>query len=107
MLKFSPREEQIVDIKTENEFYTEVFSWGSDRHGQLGLGIDVSSDPTYTIPRFCSYNITIKQVSCGLNHAGFVTCKSPSLFYTFRIKLPLHDGEQLARLAWNRRAFRS
>jgi hypothetical protein len=34
MLKYSPRQdEHILDIKTENEYYTEVFSWGSDRQG--------------------------------------------------------------------------
>jgi hypothetical protein len=36
LAKYSPfrnEEELIVDIKTENEFYTEVFSWGSDRNG--------------------------------------------------------------------------
>jgi alpha-tubulin suppressor-like RCC1 family protein len=27
-----------LDVTTEGEFYTEVFSWGSDSHGQLGLG---------------------------------------------------------------------
>lgn len=45
--KYSPYrhdEEQIVDIKTESEFYTEVFSWGSDRFGQLGLGVELTSD---------------------------------------------------------------
>lgn len=64
-----------MDIKTESEFYTEVFSWGSDRQGQLGLGVDNNKELNYSIPRFCSYNITIRQVSCGLNHAGFITCK--------------------------------
>jgi len=64
-----------VDIKTESEFYTEVFSWGSDRLGQLGLGVDTGKESNYCIPRFCSYNITIRQISCGLNHAGFITCK--------------------------------
>ncbi|MFO0116131.1 MAG: hypothetical protein ACK521_00410 [bacterium] len=36
LAKYSPfrnDDEPIVDIKTESEFYTEVFSWGSDRHG--------------------------------------------------------------------------
>lgn len=74
--KYSPHkgsEDTLIDIKTENDFYTEVFSWGSDRYGQLGLGVDMASEHNYTIPRFCSYNITIRQVSCGLNHAGFIT----------------------------------
>lgn len=75
--KYSPQhkgsEETLLDIKTENDFYTEVFSWGSDRYGQLGLGVDMASEHSYSIPRFCSYNITIRQVSCGQNHAGFIT----------------------------------
>ena len=27
-----------MDIQTEPDFYTEVFSWGNDEFGQLGLG---------------------------------------------------------------------
>jgi len=27
-----------MNIQTESEFYTEVFSWGDDEFGQLGLG---------------------------------------------------------------------
>ena len=64
----------IVDIHTnEGEFYTEVFSWGCDKAGQLGLGIQLSGEQSYPVPRFCSYNITIRTVSCGLNHAAFIT----------------------------------
>ena len=95
-----------MDIKTENEYYTEVFSWGSDRYGQLGLGVDMASrDPNYTIPRFCSYNITIRQVSCGLNHAGFVTCKcfaSLNLDIFNREQLRVHNGLKLLRTARHR-----
>jgi len=30
----------VVDIQTEGEYYTEVFSWGNDNDGQLGIGED-------------------------------------------------------------------
>ena len=37
--------DKIVDIQTEDMYYTEVFSWGSDHAGQLGLGSgELSSD---------------------------------------------------------------
>jgi len=34
-------DEMILDIHTQKneEFYTEVFSWGADNRGQLGLGL--------------------------------------------------------------------
>ena len=54
--------------------YTEVFSWGTDQSGQLGLG----SHPigkTYPIPRYCTYNISIMQIACGDDHAAFITSK--------------------------------
>jgi len=58
------KESVIVDIHTEGEYYTEVFSWGSDTEGQLGLGIQqisgASAEQNYPVPRFCSYNITIR-----------------------------------------------
>ena len=66
--------DQILDIQTEDNFYTEIFSWGSDHAGQLGLGSgELSSDQNYPAPKFCSYNISIKEVSCGQSHAIFVT----------------------------------
>ena len=48
-----------------------MFSWGSDHHGQLGLAGSEAS--THTVPRFCSYNILIEQVSCGGAHAVLLT----------------------------------
>ena len=32
------RSDIVVDIQTEGEYYTEVFSWGNDSEGQLGIG---------------------------------------------------------------------
>lgn len=52
--------------------YTEVFAWGGDHHGQLGLA---SRQPgkTYNIPRYCSFNVFIKELACGEEHAAFIT----------------------------------
>jgi len=56
--------------------FTEVFSWGSDRYGQLGLGQQMSQGKALqTTPRFCSYNIPILQIACGEKHAAFLTSK--------------------------------
>lgn len=53
------------------EDFTEVFVWGSDQFGQLGLGNN--QHKTYSLPRFCSFNILIKSVSCGDQHSGFIS----------------------------------
>jgi alpha-tubulin suppressor-like RCC1 family protein len=56
--------------------FTEVFSWGSDRFGQLGLGPQMSEGKaSHGLPRLCSYNIPIHQISCGARHAAFITSK--------------------------------
>ena len=56
------------------EAFTEVFAWGSDHSGQLGLGGSVGK--TYSIPRLCSFNVIIKEISCGEEHAGFISLQS-------------------------------
>ena len=67
--------------------FTEVFSWGSDRHGQLGLGKNLQSQKQfYSIPRFCSYNIAISQVACGSSHSVFITSNP---LYSLNIVLAL------------------
>ena len=64
------------DLQPPQEF-TEVFSWGSDRHGQLGLGKQANgTQVNYDVPRLCSYNIPILQVSCGASHTALITSKS-------------------------------
>lgn len=60
--------EIVVDIQTEGEYYTEVFSWGNDSEGQLGIGENrnqsegqlIAANNSHSVPRFCSYNITIR-----------------------------------------------
>ena len=51
--------------------YTEVFAWGGDHFGQLGLAAK-QTGRTYCTPRFCSFNVLIKQVACGEEHAAFI-----------------------------------
>jgi alpha-tubulin suppressor-like RCC1 family protein len=60
--------------------YTEVFVWGEDRNGQLGIDSQTKLTAQngqragyIEIPRSCSFNIVIKQVSCGERHSGIVT----------------------------------
>lgn len=54
------------------EGYTEIFVWGSDTSGQLGLGTE-NRDKKYVSPIFCSFNILIKDISCGEDHSGFIS----------------------------------
>ena len=49
-----------------------MFSWGLDNCGQLGLGT-TSRDKRYAHPVFCSFNILIKDISCGEDHSGFIS----------------------------------
>lgn len=54
------------------EGYTEVFSWGNDTSGQLGLGSHTTGK-AYCSPRFCTFNVLISQISCGDEHAAFIS----------------------------------
>ena len=61
--------------------FTEIFSWGCDSQGQLGLGLMQTFDARegdnkgelYPIPRFCTYGIIIREISCGEEHSAFIT----------------------------------
>ena len=56
----------------ESEGYTEVFVWGTNSYGQLGLGDD-KSNRNYCLPKFCTFNVIILKVSCGEEHSAFIT----------------------------------
>jgi len=60
------------DSKEKSEGYTEVFAWGADRYGQLGLG-NKHGGRCYCIPRFCTFNVVIRRVACGEEHSAFIT----------------------------------
>ena len=51
--------------------YTEVFVWGSNQKGQLGLGRNSQQD--FVLPRFCSFRTIILAAACGDEHSLFVT----------------------------------
>jgi alpha-tubulin suppressor-like RCC1 family protein len=51
--------------------YSEVFVWGADHFGQLGLG-KKDRGKCYSLPRCCTFNVRIKQVACGEEHAAFI-----------------------------------
>lgn len=51
--------------------YSEVFVWGADHFGQLGLG-KKETGKRYSLPRCGSFNALIKRVSCGEEHAAFI-----------------------------------
>jgi alpha-tubulin suppressor-like RCC1 family protein len=52
------------------EDYTEVFVWGSNEQGQLGLDSDQT---VFTLPRFCSFRTLISSAACGDEHTLFLT----------------------------------
>jgi alpha-tubulin suppressor-like RCC1 family protein len=61
---------------------TEVFIWGSDRNGQLGLGDGSERDRNLAkgmerfvnaSPRMSMFGMPIKLVACGDDHSAFVT----------------------------------
>lgn len=73
------------------EDYTEVYLWGGtlylfffldlkiDNHnGQLGLGKNNQNvKKSYLTPLICSFSLIIKEVSCGAEHAAFLTSNPP------------------------------
>ena len=73
---------EVVDGMTiDNEWYTEVFAWGSNHAGQMGLGANqsgishygVAQPKAFPFPRFCTFNVAIRSISCGEEHAAFIT----------------------------------
>ena len=53
------------------EGYTEVYVWGGDHFGQLGLaGRQIGK--TYSVPKICGFSVLIKEISCGEEHTGFI-----------------------------------
>eukprot|EP00347_Sterkiella_histriomuscorum_P009585 403340643 len=70
---------QDSQIQQEIVPYTQFFSWGSDQYGQLALANQEDDDnynnqPQFSdVPKSLSFDIIIKQISCGENHAGFIS----------------------------------
>ena len=57
------------------KIYTELYGWGNNSFGQLGLG-ERTKEP-YKLPRIYSFQIVIQSVSCGEYHS---LCLSSSGF---------------------------
>ena len=52
----------------------EVYVWGDDSRGQLGLsGIYGEHQLNFELPQICSFGILIKQVACGEYHTVFAS----------------------------------
>eukprot|EP01022_Parablepharisma_sp_SALTPOND_P013866 TRINITY_DN1861_c0_g1_i1.p2 TRINITY_DN1861_c0_g1~~TRINITY_DN1861_c0_g1_i1.p2 ORF type:complete len:938 (+),score=121.27 TRINITY_DN1861_c0_g1_i1:12015-14828(+) len=51
---------------------SEVFAWGSDKYGQLGLGSKAMSR-CYCIPRTRTFDFSIKKIACGRSHTAILT----------------------------------
>jgi len=51
---------------------TELFVWGSDKYGQLGLG-NKNAARCYCVPRLCNFNISIMKVACGSFHTAILS----------------------------------
>lgn len=49
----------------------QVLVWGSDAHGQMGIGN--SKNLGYCIPRLCQFDISIAKISCGAAFSAFIT----------------------------------
>lgn len=63
-----------MDSEAAASMMTEVYSWGTDKHGQLGLGEKFShGKQVYPVPKCCSYNIAISKIGCGDDHSIFIT----------------------------------
>ena len=60
--------EIVVDIPTE------VYFWGNDFCSAVEEKNDRLASSICT-PRLCSFKLSIKMISCGTDHTGFLTCK--------------------------------
>lgn len=70
----SASKEVELDSEAAASMVTEVYSWGTDKHGQLGLGEKFShGKQVYPVPKCCSYNIAISKIGCGDDHSIFIT----------------------------------
>ena len=65
----------MVQQSSEKYLYTEVYVWGSDTCGQLGLELQhrTNTNNFYSLPKSCSFNVLIKQVACGAHHTAMLT----------------------------------
>ena len=83
-------------------FFDQVFAWGSNATGQLGLNA-VSAEPIVQIPKIVKSLATkhVVQIACGQNHSLALTNgnqsvenRSQSRFISNRKPILLHQGQR-------------
>lgn len=58
---------------------SEIYVWGSNQYGQLGLGEECDKS-FINVPMRCSFGVLVREISCGDSHAGFIA--NNGLLYT-------------------------
>ncbi len=63
------------ELDEDNSPYNEVYVWGDDSAGQLGLcGLFAErQQQSHLSPKICSFNVIIKSIACGYKHTVFVS----------------------------------
>ena len=57
-----------AEEQTKSSTFSEIFVFGSDSEGQLGLD-NLSYNAYYANPRFIVYKINVVKISCGWEHS--------------------------------------
>lgn len=78
--------------------YTEVFVWGANKEGQLGLGKN-NREQWHCLPRHCSFNIQIQHLSCGDTYTALLS--SSAHVYTMGSNLNGRLGLNRPQLAYS------
>lgn len=73
---------------------TQMVMWGCNMVNQLGLA---QSRPFITIPFHCAWNISVAQISCGLDHCALVTTEGRLFTFGSNQNGKLGLGEQGVR----------
>lgn len=60
-----------IEAQEEDVVCNEVYVWGDDSRGQLGLSGIFGDEVFFGQPQICSFNVVIKQLACGLYHTIF------------------------------------
>jgi alpha-tubulin suppressor-like RCC1 family protein len=67
-------QQQIDEEEEESAPFNEVYVWGDDSSGQLGLcGLFPEKQQVHLSPKICSFNVIIKSIACGFKHTLFVS----------------------------------
>ena len=82
--------------------YNEVYVWGSNNQGQLGLGEDNEPhcrEEIIDLPKICCFNTVISKVACGASHtillsqSGHLYSMGSNQYGQLGLDLPFTDGD--------------